>query len=75
MTGQRQKGSGIQTGAGKETRKTRTCGRIVLGVAAGPVVGHGVGKDAAVLIVGAGRDGLVALLHRLQPLLGVLQVG
>lgn len=49
-------------------------GRVVLRVAAGPVVTHRVGVDAAIAAVRAVCDGLVALLHRLQSLFGVLHV-
>ena len=46
--------------------------RIVLRVAPAPVVADGVGKNGAVVVVRRRRDGLAALLHRLQPLLRVL---
>lgn len=50
------------------------CGRgVVLCVAPAPVIADGVREDAAVVAVRGRRDGLVALLHRLEPLLGVLQ--
>ena len=45
---------------------------VVLRVAPAPVVADGVCEDGAVVVVRGRRDGLAALLHRLQPLLRVL---